>query len=414
MPISAEDKLRLLEIELESLFGIIQSINDNAAEEDLYRIYKFTVIHPNSKINKIALFVRDKDWAVKITHRTTHDYTKIGLDNQILKFNKTVYKKDFENVDYFSEFDIIIPVKHKENILAYVFIGRPPELQEAEELNINFISVLSNIVIVAIENKKLARKQKAQEALKQQMEIARDVQTLLFPKKLPQSPRLQVEASYKPHHNVGGDYYDFIKMQGEKFLVCVADVSGKGVPAAILMSNFQAALRSLLRHTEDLKHIVEELNHLIMENGGGDNFITAFFLIYDMSNGKAQYVNAGHNPPILIEKQGHKHRELNKGTTIIGAFEPLPFLEIGTLEDLNEFLLFCFTDGFTETINDKGEEFGEEALAQYVIENSKIDQKTLHKKLFEMLDSFKQSNSFADDITLLSCKIDRFAAKELS
>jgi sigma-B regulation protein RsbU (phosphoserine phosphatase) len=105
---------------------------------------------------------------------------------------------------------------------------------------VKFIQALSNIIIVAIENKKLARKQLEQEAFRKELEIASDVQQFLFPDKLPNTERLKMEASYLPHDLVGGDYYDFIPINKNQFLLCVADVSGKGIPAALMMSNFQA------------------------------------------------------------------------------------------------------------------------------------------------------------------------------
>src|SRR5204862_3998771 len=145
----------------------------------------------------------------------------------------------------FTEFDIVIPVTHKTNTLALVFVGGLDNNHRYEnEDGIRFIQALSNIIIVAIENKKLVRKQLEQEAFRKELEIASDVQQFLFPEKLPNTELLKVEASYLPHDRVGGDYYDYIPINKNQFLICVADVSGKGIPAALMMSNFQASLRT--------------------------------------------------------------------------------------------------------------------------------------------------------------------------
>jgi phosphoserine phosphatase RsbU/P len=397
-----EYRLQVKEMELNTLFETIQAINDNEPEEHLYRIYKFT-LRSRQHIHKLALFVIDDEenkWECKTSFGVEGNGKEQELPDSIKKISRI---SDFEGsleAGFFKQFNKVIPVKHKDVTLAYVLIGGADGTKIED---IDFIEALTNIIIVAIENKKLARKQSRQEIIRQQMDIAKDVQSLLFPKKLPYNERLRVEASYKPHHTVGGDYYDFIQIDEHKFMLCIADVSGKGVPAAILMSNFQAALRTLVRKKTPLKEVIEELNHLIMQNARGENFITAFFVEYDFRNRRLSYVNAGHNPPFLFTED-NQILFLEEGTTIIGGFDPLPFLNIFTI-DASNFLLFCFTDGFTETYNEDNEEFGVQMLGDFIREHLYLDQKELHKKLMSYLNNFKGNNAYVDDITLLSCKV---------
>ena len=226
----------------------------------------------------------------------------------------------------------------------------------------------------------------------------------MFPENLPNGRRLKVEASYLPHHTVGGDYYDYIPINRNQFLICIADVSGKGIPAAILMSNFQASLRTLLRQTPNITTIVEELNYQILENAKGENFITFFGAIYDHTLKTMVYVNAGHNPPILVDKKNGLML-LDQGTTILGSFKTLPFLNEGFLTDLEDFLFFSYTDGLTETLNEQGEEFGVERLKELLMNEKESDLKDLHQHVFASLDSFRGKISYSDDITLLSCKV---------
>ncbi len=387
------------ELELKSLFETIRAINSNASEQDLYRIYKF-IIRANTYITKLALYVLDKQWECKVHYGTEHDYLNIPLDAGVKEYKEI---DDFTlDIPYFNEFHKIIPVKHKNNVLAYVFLSISSEDDE-DRIELEFLDALSNIIIVAIENKKLVRKEQKQQEYNRQLEIAKNVQSLLFPKLLPNNGRITVEASYLPHHTVGGDYYDYIEISPNKFLVCIADVSGKGMPAAILMSNFQAGLRILSRKSTDLFEIVNELNLLIMQNSQGENFITAFFMLYDFETKNLFYVNAGHNPPFLFVKGEVKR--LEKGTTILGGFKKLPFLQLGIVEDLSNAMVFCFTDGFTETYNDEGDEFGEEYLEKFLIDNFGIEQAEMHMKLIALLNTFKGNNVYVDDITLLSCRI---------
>jgi sigma-B regulation protein RsbU (phosphoserine phosphatase) len=389
---------------LQSLFETITLINSNAKIGDLYKILRFILVS-NPNVEQIAIFVAEESWKCVERHGTEKDFAGIVLPPEFLAVtNWTEGEVVLKKCEQFSEFQLVLPILIKKQLKALIFIGYPEKLDDLEKLDINFIQTLGNIVLVAAENKRLAQKEKEQDNFNRQLEIAKQVQTLLFPKKLPNTEELSVFASYQPHHTVGGDYYDFIRISESKFLMCVADVSGKGIPAAILMSNFQAALRTLVRQTDDLKKIVQELNFQIIENANGENFITAFLVTYDFATKTMTYVNAGHNPPLLFREKGDAHK-LNDGTTILGAFNPLPFLSIQYLNNLDSFLLFCFTDGFTETSDENGVEFGETSLEKFIFDHQHLKQGDLHRALLDYLNKFKGKSSFADDLTLLSCRI---------
>ncbi len=393
------------ELELNALLEITQAINSNVPEDSLYKIFNFT-LRSNLNIKKLALFVYDEIWSCKVSFGSTKNYYKVRLDERV-KMVKNIHRiQEFENCE-FEEFDLVIPIAHKDETLALIFVGglNVHEASHDDGENIKFIQALSNIIIVAIENKKLARKQLEQEAFRKELEIASDVQQFLFPDKLPNTERLKLEASYLPHDRVGGDYYDYIPINKHQFLLCVADVSGKGIPAALMMSNFQASLHTLLRQTPNLKEIVEALNYQVLDSTKGEKFITFFGAIYDLSLKSMIYINAGHNPPILWDKKNGM-RLLEEGSTVLGAMHPLPFINEGFIPDLDEFLLFCYTDGLTETINEDGKEFGADYLIEYFKNNHYKDLKTIHQDLIVALDGFKGRNSYRDDITLLSCRVE--------
>ncbi len=392
------------ELELNSLLEITQSINNNLPEASLYKIFNFT-LRSNLNIKKLALFVFDNVWNCKVNFGTKNNFQKSKLDDRF-KLIKNIHRMDEFEDCIFHEFDLVIPVSHKTETLALIFVGGLTENTDHDrDESIKFIQALSNIIVVAIENKKLARKQLEQEAFRKELEIASDVQQFLFPERLPYTERLKMEASYLPHDLVGGDYYDYIPINKNQFLICVADVSGKGIPAALMMSNFQASLRTLLRQTPNLKEIVEALNFQVMENTKGEKFITFFGAIYDLSLKTMVYVNAGHNPPILMDKK-HGIRLLEEGSTVLGAMNPLPFINEGFITDLDDFTLFAYTDGLTETINEAGEEYGLDSLLEYFKKNSAKDIKTIHQDIIVGLDGFKGSNGYRDDITMLTCRVE--------
>lgn len=401
---SLQKKIEKKELELNALLEITQAINNNVPEDSLYKIFNFT-LRSNLSIGKLALFVLDEIWNCKVNFGTKANFLKARLDDHFKMIRKVHAMSEFEPCD-FHEFDMVIPVAHKESTLALVFVGAAGNIQTDHDRDesVKFIQALSNIIVVAIENKKLARRQLAQEAFRKELEIASDVQQFLFPEKLPNTDRLKIEASYLPHDLVGGDYYDYIPINKNQFLICVADVSGKGIPAALMMSNFQASLRTLLRQTPNLVEILEALNYQVLENTKGEKFITFFGAIYDLSLKTMVYVNAGHNPPLLYTKK-NGIQLLEEGSTVIGAMHPLPFINEGFITDLDEFFLFAYTDGLTETLNEKEEEFGQEALVKYLTENQNKDLKDMHQDIIVTLDGFKGSNGYKDDITMLSCRV---------
>lgn len=143
----------------------------------------------------------------------------------------------------------------------------------------------------------------------------------------------------------------------------------------------------------------------MLENAKGEKFITCFACIYDISLKTLIYVNSGHNPPILCDKNGI--RLLEDGSTVLGAMHPLPFINEGFITDLEKFRIFCYTDGLTETINEAGEEYSMERLMEYFNDpTTRVkDMRTVHNDIIVNLDSFKGRNGYHDDITMLSCRV---------
>jgi sigma-B regulation protein RsbU (phosphoserine phosphatase) len=401
--VSLQQKLEKKELELNSLLEITQAINSNVAEDSLYKIFNFT-LRSNLNIKKLALFVLDERWNCKVNFGTSNNFIRERLDDRFELIKNIHRLSEFDGHCSFHEFDMVIPISHKTETLALVFVGGL-ELNSAhdQEEGVKFIQALSNIIIVAIENKKLARQQLQQEAFRKELEIASDVQQFLFPDKLPYTEVLKLEASYLPHDMIGGDYYDYIPINKNQFLICVADVSGKGIAAALMMSNFQASLRTLLRQTPNLRDIVEALNYQVLENTKGEKFITFFGAVYDIALKTMVYVNAGHNPPLLWHNG--KVTPLEDGSTVLGAMHPLPFLNEGFITNLDNFTLFAYTDGLTETANEKEEEFGVGSLIKYFETNHQKDIRTMHQDIIVALDGFKGKNSYRDDITMLTCRV---------
>ncbi|UOQ70151.1 PP2C family protein-serine/threonine phosphatase [Hymenobacter cellulosilyticus] len=404
--LSLRKVLLLKKQELSALLEITQAINQDTSEETLYKIFQFTLLG-QLNIRRIVLYVKEEGrWQCTVSFGfQLADFRKIELPNEIIDScvagacSISSLKLDAE----WQKLETVIPVTQQDAVLAYVMIGNVQEDYTDEEA-IKFLETLSNILIGAIENRRLNRQRISAAAMRKEIEIAQEVQNLLFPSKLPNDAQVAVHASYVPHTAIGGDYYDVVSIDKDRFLFCVADVSGKGVPASLLMSNFQAGLRTLLRQNVDLATIVHELNHLLFRNSGGEKFITVFFGIYNRATRHLQYVNAGHNDPILLPDVGPV-QYLKTGTVMLGIMEKLPMLTVGETEIPPHSLLLSYTDGLTEVFDESGAEYGEEGLIKLIQRNRYLPLTALHKEMLREIEEFSTTKShFADDVTILSCR----------
>ncbi|MDX5479803.1 MAG: PP2C family protein-serine/threonine phosphatase, partial [Cyclobacteriaceae bacterium] len=379
-------KYQKKELELKALLEITQAINENKPSHVLLDIFKFTcLVHLN--IRSLLLYMIEGDhYDRKITHGVKNKVPELILAEKVKYERKTgELNIEVDQLYSFSELESYLPVYHKDKMLAILFLKKKDDL---DELDLDFTQALANILVVALENKKFAKRQLEQERLKKEVEIASNVQRMLFPAELPNTPKLAAKVTYIPHSTVGGDYYDLIIKSEDEVFFCIADVSGKGMPAALLMSNFQAALRTLLRSTSDLKMVVEQLNYTIFDNTKGERFITFFLASYNYKNRELNFVNAGHNPPVLCWEAENRSELLGAGTTILGAFEELPFLEIGQRNHLKGFTIHLYTDGLTESLNDEEEEYGDERFVKFVRKRLCIAPSKFHDQFFKELKDF--------------------------
>lgn len=396
-----DKELRLKELQIKSLLTITQAINDNVNAEGLFNMYT-RFLSWDMGIDKMGLFIpKDDGWECASDINIYSEQRKKDIIPHLLEHKrlKTIKPGEMPELD---GFDIIIPVYHKQHPIAYSVIGG---IKEKEDLynKIEFITTITNIIAVAIENKRLFKQQIAQERLNKEMEVASDVQKMLIPDTLPQTDRYELASIYKPHSNIGGDYFDFIPFSEDRFAFCIADISGKGVGAALLMANFQAIIQSLIYQYRDLGTFVFALNQSVQRITKSDKFITFFIAEVDMSKMTLSYINAGHFPPVLYN-DGVLTR-LDKGCTVIGAFEKLPEIEETKIELRDGALLLTFTDGLADLQNMDGGYFDELKTESFVKENAKLKVKEFNDKLLNEINTFRGEEEYTDDVAVLTFKI---------
>lgn len=404
---SLEYQLKLKDFKLNSLLEITNSINTNESVDQLILIYEF-ILKEQLGFEKFVLFNNQEDWDYLIKTGFKGRIKDINVPRDLLRF-KDITVIESSHLEVLNEFDVVIPVYHKEKPLAFLLLkGLDKDGKDNDSVtslnNLSFIQTLTNIIVVAIENKRMAKQSIRQERIKKELEVASEMQKLLFPQDLPSDKRLDLSATFKARHEVGGDYYDFIPLNDDEFIVCIADVSGKGISAAMLMANFQATIRTLLNYQRfELPFLVEELNKKVMTSAKGEKFITFFIGQYNAKTRKFKYINAGHNHPILTN--GKKAKFLDKGCIGLGMLDELPFIEPDEVEIAPNSTLVLYTDGVVELQNKEGVYFETDRLINIIHNFYPLKMEDLNNLVFSKLDDWRGDLGLEDDTAIFSCRI---------
>lgn len=275
--------------------------------------------------------------------------------------------------------------------------------------NTRLLEILRKQIALGQERREARRletqqRQSAQAELKhlheQEREIteAWEIQKGLLPKEIPQIAGFEIASAWQPAHVVGGDYFDVLALGEESLGLCIADVAGKGLPAALLMANLQAGVRGLASPRIAPNALCSQLNTLIHRNIAGDRFITFFYAHLDGSTRRLAYTNAGHNAPFVLHRDG-SHDRLREGGGVLGIF-PHPNFSSVVAELAPGDRIVCYTDGLTEAMNAEGEEFGEPRLLRLLEENREQSAADLQKTILDTVAKFS-SHNWGDDATLL-------------
>ena len=391
--------------QINSLLEITEAVNNNWPIHALVRVYE-SILIAQLGIQKIALIIKsdNEKWTCLSYTGTNIDFQQRNLSDFVAPFLELTSVGAINNYEL-PEFEFVIPVAHKKNTIGLAFIGdfRSGEELDTKEEKLKFTQTITNIILVANENKRLFKSQLDKAILEKELKLAADMQNMLVPSTMMNNEVIETAAFYKPHKDIGGDYYDFIKLNDEEIVFCISDISGKGVPAALLMANFQANLRAIVARNYSLDTVVDLLNRKVGEITKGEKFITLFLAKYNVKTRIMQYVNAGHNPSIL-HSDGQEIQLLDQGCTILGMFEMLPFINIGELKIPQGALLINYTDGLTEASNDKGELFEVEGLLTFIEKNHNSPLNVFNHDLVEHINTFKGSDDFDDDLTLLTVR----------
>lgn len=287
-----------------------------------------------------------------------------------------------------------------EAVIGLVYLDTLQRTQAFSEDDLQALSAIANIAAAKIENVRLLEESLEKRRLEEDMRIAAEIQTSLLPRGAPKLDGWELVGSNRPSRSVGGDYYDF-GHRGDDVLLALGDVSGKGTGAALLMTVLRAAVRA--HWTDDsVSGAVREINRTVNENVPSGKFVTFFLGRLDPSGGGITYVNAGHNPPLLIRADGSLET-LTQGGMVLGMFDSVDYDE-GTAELAPGDTLLIFSDGVTESWSEEGEEYGDERLIELAKQKRTLSAEELQEAILADLDRFEGGGPASDDRTLIVLK----------
>lgn len=394
-------QLQVKQTQINYLLELTEAINSNAKVPVLFRMYR-EFLEDKLQIKRMVFFAIEGDLCVCKTYIGIHpSQTQVDLKSELSRYTKPSSIQS-DHSSFLGNFDMIIPCHHKDQSIAYVLISNP-EINDEYMNNIKFISTITNIISVAIENKRLFKSQVKQGILAKEMELANNMQRSLTPPNQPKTAYYEVASFYQPHLEVGGDYFDFVHTAEDRFVFCIGDITGKGLAAALLMANLQAYFQTLVKVHSNLVPFIEELNTNMLRSTKGEKFVTFFIGVYDFKTQKLQYINSGHNPPLLF--LNNKITELTKGSTLLGMFDSLPSIQMGEVEIDAEATILLYTDGLSDLRNEHGDYIPVGRSKVYLRRNAHLSTKAFIEKLMEGVNNFRGEAEFPDDLTILCCKL---------
>jgi serine phosphatase RsbU (regulator of sigma subunit) len=313
-------------------------------------------------------------------------------NDEALRERKSIVEQNIRSL-------MAVPLQTGKEIIGIVYVDSPSVLRQFTKDDLNLLTVMANVAAVRIEHTRLAEMERAKQIMARDLDQAAEIQQGYLPTVAPAITGLDLAGHNAPCRTVGGDYYDFFPYEGSRVAMVLGDVSGKGMPASLLMMGLQARVQALAEEPRNLAHVMTRLNRLTSANCPANRFITVFFCILNGETGELTFCNAGHNPPLIIRASG-KHEKLEGGGPVIGI---LPFIEY---QEYHNSLavgdtLVIYSDGVTEASDASDDEFETDRLARAVA-------KARHLPATGIVDAIKQAVTDhvagapqSDDITIM-------------
>ena len=295
-----------------------------------------------------------------------------------------------------------VPLQTRDQIIGLIYVDSPSLLREFTKDDLSLLTVMANVAAIRIEHTRFAEIEQARQLLARDLEQAAEIQRRFLPAAAPQIAQLDLAGHNAPCRTVGGDYFDFFPYENGRVAMVLGDVSGKGMPASLLMMGLQARVQVLIEEPRSLAEVMTRLNRITSANCPAGRFISLFFCIVDGRSGEITYCNAGHNPPLLIRASGlpGNHQELTGGGPILGILGSIEYQEYRARLEPGD-VMVIYSDGVTEAGNAANEDFGVERLVNTVWANRERSSAEIVTAVNTALTEYTASAPQSDDITMI-------------
>jgi phosphoserine phosphatase RsbU/P len=393
--------------EMHTLFDISREFNAMVERSQILNVFKFALLG-QMFIRSFFFLMDDEQQPEMLTMSGIRgDLEPDGMRALLTRFDD-VRRLDAETRLEFpflgeNEIEAIIPVRIQQE-KALIGVGKRATGQVYSESDFNFLSSLGNVALLSVLKTYLLEEQIEKERMEEELNIARTIQKKLFPSALPRLSGYDLAAINVPSQQVGGDYYDIILQNGDNLYMAIADVTGKGIPASLLMANLQAMLHVLVPLGVDLSEATAKINDIIYKNTPNDKFISFFWGFLDVKSSRFTFCNAGHNPPVLLHAKSGKARYLSKGGMLLGALPTMAPYEAETVELEKGDVIVMYTDGVSEAMDSDENEYGEKRLIDCINHHKTGPASSILNGVLEDVKQFC-SNHYNDDLTALVLKV---------
>ncbi|MDZ7771152.1 MAG: PP2C family protein-serine/threonine phosphatase [Balneolaceae bacterium] len=395
--------------ELNTLFDLSKDFNMMVDREEIIRVFKFAMLG-QMLIRKFFFVLEYEGRRQVVTSTGTRGSLSqkeidllYGLDEELTEVDEELEEK----VPFLAKNEIraVIGLQFQSERVALVGVGARANEEAYSASDYNFLRSLGNLALLSIQKTYLLEERIEKERLEEELGIAKSIQQGLLPDPIPSCESLDIAAANISSHQVGGDYYDILETPGDELLFAIGDVTGKGIPAALLMANLQAMLHVLLPVDITLSEASGRVNDIIFSNTPSDKFITFFWGAIDPESRRLRYVNAGHNPPVWLRSGAGEVEELSEGGLILGAMPTMQPYEEGRVQLSSGDLLVFYTDGVTEAMNPAlDEEYGEERLYDCIKTNRDKEANALLQAIVDDINRFSEDIQY-DDVTLIVVRV---------
>lgn len=392
--------------ELNSLFELSREMNATLDEQRVLRVLGYTLMG-QLRVLHYAVFVAEDDGlqplALRLagfSPRKRHQRNLRAL-RSVVQF--TAARPPANAAELWLHglgLRLLIPMMHQEGSRGLLCLGERLGGAPYDDAECAYLSALATTTIAALENIRLLRETVEMQRIEKELSLARSIQKGLLPSSIPDLAEYEIAAANESSQHVGGDYYDIVPVSDHEYLLAIGDVSGKGIPASLLMANVQAALRTLAPLRLPLGDATARLNALVFENTGADKFITFFWGILDTRAHRFTYVNAGHNPPYLISAAGDT-QPLGTGGLILGVLPEAPPYDTESVALQPGDTIAAYTDGVNEAMSASMTEFGTQRLETLLVAARHGHPRDAIASVIAAIREHSRGAAQSDDITML-------------